>query len=95
MSNEENIHDKIEVARTLQANERTLLEYLGTGLGLLVTGGVIVYFLYGGWFGALGIACILIGITICLVGMARFRNMNQRNSLVQRQCGIDAKRKKD
>lgn len=95
MSNEENIQDKIEVARTLQANERTLLEYLRTGLGLLVAGVVIVYFSHGGWFGAVGIACILIGITIGLVGTARFLNMNQRISLVQKQYGIDAKRKKD
>ena len=65
------------------------------GFGLLGAGVVIVYFSHGGRFGAVGIACILIGSAIGLIGTARFRNMNQRISLVQKQCGMNVKREKD
>lgn len=95
MSNEESIRDKMEVHRTLQANERTLLDYLRTGLGLLVAGIVIVYVSHGDWFGAVGIACILVGGLVGMVGAARFRTMNKHISLIREQCAIDAKRKKD
>ena len=94
MSTEERIRDKMAVARTFQANERTLLEYLRTGLNLLVVGVAITFFLHGGWFGVVGVTCILIGIIIGIVGAARFRKMDKHISLIQEEYGVDAKTKK-
>jgi len=95
MSDEMSMRDRIEIDRTCQANQRTFLEYLRTGLVLVVPGVAIVYFSHGDWFGALGIVCILIGIIIGIVGVVRFRRMSKRILLLEEQHGVDAKSKKE
>ena len=89
MSNEESMQDKMEVERTFQANERTLLECVRTGLSLLVGGVVIVYFSHGGWFAAVGVVCILIGIITGIVGVGRYRRMNSSICLIRKRLGIE------
>lgn len=85
----------MEIDRTCQANERTFLEYLCTGLALVVAGVAIVYFSDGDRLGAVGIICTLIGIIIGIAGAVRFRTISSRISLFQRQYDIDAKNKEE
>ena len=95
MSNQENKRDRIDVYRTFQANERTLVEYLSTGLCLLVAGIVIVCMSHEYRFEAAGIGCMPVAVIIAVVGMARFRNMKKHITHIQEQLNEAAKSKEE
>lgn len=92
MSNKESVRDTREVNRTLQANERTLLEYLYTSLGLVGAGILFLFFLNVGWLWAVGITCIGGGIITSIIGVTPYRRMNKSICLIREQLGIDASR---
>jgi putative membrane protein len=77
------LRDELAIDRTILANERTLLSYLRSGVALLIAGVSIIHFSQEGWFWALGIACIPIGVITSIVGVARYRRMNRMISLVR------------
>lgn len=79
------LRDELAIDRTLLANERTLLSYLRSGVALLIAGVSIIHFSQEGWFWALGIACIPIGIITGIVGVVRYQRMNRLISHVRRQ----------
>ncbi|MCX6992623.1 MAG: DUF202 domain-containing protein [Kiritimatiellaeota bacterium] len=79
------LRDELAIDRTLLANERTMLAYLRSGVALLIAGVSIVHFSQEGWFWAVGIACIPIGIITGIIGVAKYRRMNRSISLVRRQ----------
>ena len=79
------LRDELAIDRTLLANERTLLAYLRSGIALLIAGISIVHFSQEGWFWAIGIACVPTGVIVGMIGVARYRKMNQSISLIRRQ----------
>lgn len=79
------LRDELAIDRTLLANERTLLAYLRSAVALLIAGVTIIHFSQGGWFQAMGIACLPAGVITGVIGVWRYRWMNQSISLVRRQ----------
>ena len=79
------LRDELAIDRTLLANERTLLAYLRAGVALLIAGVSIIHFSQEGWFWGVGSSCIPAGIITGIVGVVRYRRMNQSISLVRRQ----------
>lgn len=86
------LRDELAIDRTLLANERTLLAYLRAGVALLIAGVTIMHFADGGWFWAVGVACIPIGVVTSVVGVTRFRKMSQSISIVRRESEEGTKR---
>lgn len=74
--------DELAVDRTLLANERTLLAYLRSAIALLIAGVSIMHFSQHGWFWAVGISCIPVGILTGVVGIVRFRRMKRAIAIV-------------
>lgn len=79
------LRDELAIDRTLLANERTLMAYLRAGLTLLIAGVSIIHFSQDFWFWVMGIACIPTGVVTLVVGVSRFRRMNQAISRVRHQ----------
>ena len=82
-SNELILRDELAIDRTLLANERTLLAYLRSGVTLLIAGVSIVHFSHEGWFWAAGIICVPIGFVTGIIGVARYRRMNNSIRLIR------------
>lgn len=78
------LRDELAIDRTLMANERTLLAYLRSGVALLIAGVSIIHFSQQIWFWIIGIFCIPFGIITGLIGVARFRRMNEAIDLVRK-----------
>lgn len=73
------LRDKLAVDRTLLANERTLLAYLRFGVALLIAGVSMIHFASEeGWFWAVGVVCIPLGIYTTWLGTTRYRQMNRQ-----------------
>ena len=79
------LRDELAIDRTLLANERTLLSYLRFGVALLIAGLSIIHFSQEGWFWAVGIACIPMGLITGIVGARRYRKMSRSIAIVRRQ----------
>ena len=77
------LRDELAIDRTLLANERTLMAYLRSGVALLIAGVSIFHFSDAGWFWAVGIACIPLGVLTGVVGVARYRKMSLSISRVR------------
>ncbi|MDY0169741.1 MAG: DUF202 domain-containing protein [Thermoguttaceae bacterium] len=85
------LRDELAIDRTVLANERTLLAYLRSGVALLIAGVSIMHFSSQGWFWAVGLLCIPIGIIAGVVGVARYRTMNRRIALIQNHSKTETK----
>lgn len=79
------LRDELAIDRTLLANERTLLAYLRSGVALVIAGVTMMHFSEQGWFWAIGVACIPFGIITIVVGVARFRKMNDAIAWVRKR----------
>lgn len=77
------LRDELAIDRTLLANERTLLAYLRSAVALIIAGASIMHFANQRWFWAVGIACIPTGIIAGVVGILRYRKMNNSIAFVQ------------
>jgi len=77
------LRDELAIDRTLLANERTLLAYLRSGVTLLIAGVSIVHFSHNGWFLVAGITCLPTGISAIIIGILRYRKMNNAISIVR------------
>lgn len=64
--------DYLAIDRTVLANERTLLAYGRTALGMMVVGGTIIKFLEGWWLPGLGGAFIVAGLAVMGLGWRRY-----------------------
>ena len=71
------LRDHLAVDRTLLANERTLLAYLRSAVALVIAGVSIMHFSQEGWFWAIGIACLPVGVATGVVGVLRYVKMNR------------------
>jgi putative membrane protein len=73
------VRDWLAFDRTRMANERTLLAYLRTALGLLIAGVALVR-IYPGRILELAVGCVSIGLGLGAlgVGVARFRRVRAR-----------------
>ena len=72
------LRDHLAIERTRLANERTLLAYLRSGVAMVIAGFTIIHFLQEGWFWAVGIACLPIGIITGVVGIVRYLRMEYK-----------------
>lgn len=79
------LRDELAIDRTVLANERTLLAYLRSGVALVIAGVSIMHFSREGWFWAVGIACIPVGIIAGIVGVIKYRRMNKTISIVRKK----------
>ena len=88
-SNKLILRDELAIDRTLLANERTLLAYLRSAVALVIAGVSMMEFSTAEWFWILGLACIPIGIIVGIIGVARYRRMNESIILVRNQSEAD------
>lgn len=72
------LRDHLAIERTRLANERTLLAYLRSGVAMLIAGLTIIHFLQEGWFRAVGIVCLPIGVITGVVGIVRYLRMDSK-----------------
>ena len=79
------LRDELAIDRTILANERTLLAYLRSGVSLIIAGVSIMHFAQTGWFSAVGLACIPVGLVTAIFGVFRFRQINKSISTVRKQ----------
>jgi len=79
------LRDHLAIDRTLLANERTLLAYLRSGVAMVMAGFTIIHFLKEGWFWAVGVACLPIGILTGVIGVMRYTRMNRTIAMVRNQ----------
>lgn len=89
------LRDELAIDRTLLANERTLLSYLRFAVALLIAGVSIVHFSTEGWFRVLGLACIPTGIITGIIGVARYRRVNQSIVRIRNQSETETKQKNE
>ncbi|MFA5182349.1 MAG: DUF202 domain-containing protein [Syntrophales bacterium] len=89
------LRDELAIDRTLLANERTLLSYLRAGVALLIAGVSIIHFSNEGWFWLLGLSCVPTGIITGIIGMSRYRKMNQSIARIRNQSQTETKQKKE
>jgi len=80
------LRDDLAIDRTRLANERTLLAYLRASVALLIAGASVIHFSQGGWFRAVGVACLPLGVLTGMVGIARSWKMS-RSITALRQAG--------
>jgi putative membrane protein len=85
------LRDELAIDRTLLANERTLLSYLRSAVALLIAGVSIMHFSTEGWFWVMGLACIPIGIITGIIGVARYRRMNQSIARIRNRSETEMK----
>jgi putative membrane protein len=79
------LRDELAIDRTLLSNERTLLAYLRSAAALLIAGVSIIHFSGDGWFRAVGFICIPGALLVSLIGLLRFRKMNNAISTARNQ----------
>jgi len=79
------LRDQLAIDRTLLANERTLLAFLRSGVALIIAGVSIMHFANVGWFWAIGVACVPVGIVAGIIGIVRYRRMSALISRLRKQ----------
>jgi putative membrane protein len=89
------LRDELAIDRTLLANERTLLSYLRSAAALLIAGFSIIHFSTEVWFWVLGLSCIPAGIMTGIIGVARYRRMNQTIVRIRNQSETETKQKNE
>jgi putative membrane protein len=87
------LRDELAIDRTLLANERTLLSYLRSAVALFIAGVTIMHFSNEAWFSVLGFVCIPSGIITSIIGVARYRKMNQSIVRIRNQSETETKEK--
>jgi putative membrane protein len=71
------LRDELAIDRTSLANERTLLAYLRSAVSLVIAGMTIMHFSSVGWFWAVGLACLPLGVIVGVIGVARYVTMRR------------------
>jgi putative membrane protein len=79
------LRDELAVDRTRLANERTLLAYLRSAVGLLIAGVTIMHFAREAWFWGVGVACLPAGVIAGIVGVARYWRMSRSISAIRKR----------
>jgi len=79
------LRDELAIDRTLLANERTLLAYLRSAAALLIAGISMIHFSSADWFHTTGFICIPGAVLVTLIGLHRFRKMNNAISIARKQ----------
>ena len=89
------LRDELALDRTILANERTLLAYLRSGVALIIAGATMIHFSRHGWFLAVGLASIPLGIVCAAIGVLRYRRFEKRIKAIRRKTGRRVGRKAD
>ncbi len=84
------LRDELAIDRTILANERTLMAYLRSAVALLIAGVSMMHFSQHVWFSAVGIICIPASVFTGIVGVLRFRKMNQSITAFRTRKGSSA-----
>jgi putative membrane protein len=71
------LHNHLDAARTILANERTFLAYVRTALTLFVVGASLIKFCDGVGIDVVGGMFIPLGILTLLLGLLKYRKMNR------------------
>lgn len=79
------LRDELAIDRTILANERTLLAYLRSAVSLIIAGVSIMHFAQAGWFWAVGLVCIPVGLVTGVFGVYRFRLISKSITAVRKQ----------
>jgi len=72
------LRDELAIDRTLLANERTVLSYLRGAVSLIIAGVTFVHFIDVGLLRYIGMSLIPIGLLTGVIGVGRYRRMNQQ-----------------
>jgi putative membrane protein len=72
------LRDHLAIERTRLANERTLLAYVRTALGLVAGGVVLLQLSPGVLAGGGGLALVVAGLVVVVIGTIRFRKVQRR-----------------
>ncbi len=89
--------DYLAIDRTVMANERTLLAYIRTGVGLLIAGLALIRFFkqtHFDYYEIAGIASIIAAISVTIFGIRDFFHMRGFYSAVLEQQFLEQKTKK-
>jgi len=79
------LRDELAIDRTVLANERTLLAYLRSAIALVIAGVSIMHFAHQGWFWAVGLASIPVGVITGIIGVIRYLRMSRSITDVRKQ----------
>lgn len=79
------LRDELAIDRTILANERTLLAYLRSGVSLIIAGLSFMHFAQTGWFWAIGVTFIPVGLVTGIFGVSRYRLISRSISVVRMQ----------
>lgn len=71
------LRDELALDRTLLSNERTLLAYLRSSIGLTLAGFTFIELFKGSWLQAVGAVAIPVAGVVGVVGMIRYRRMSR------------------
>ena len=74
------LHDYLAIDRTILANDRTVLAFVRTALVLFVTGITLIKLFHPDPIGIIGWAFITLGMTVLIIGLARYRKVQRRIS---------------
>ncbi|MEW6252897.1 MAG: DUF202 domain-containing protein, partial [Planctomycetota bacterium] len=79
------LRDRLAVDRTQLANERTLLSYTRTGLGVAVVGGSLIQFFHTLTAALTGLVFLAAGVVTIAVGWARFLTVRRHLRALHRR----------
>jgi putative membrane protein len=83
------LRDRLAVERTRLANERTFLAYARTALALLAGGATLLLFVSDVADGA-GIALLVLGAAVVLLGLRRFTRVRRRITTAEARSVAEA-----
>lgn len=87
------LRDQLAIDRTILANERTFLAYVRTALAFALTGAGCLKFFTHPLMHVLGVALMVLGAGIGVMGVYRFQTLNRQMSCVIRktETGFEAR----
>lgn len=78
------LRDHLAIDRTTLSNESTLLAYIRTSLAVIAAGATLIHFFDEIWVKVFGAFLVIFGITIIIVGIARYRKMQKSINEIER-----------
>ncbi|OGH08313.1 MAG: hypothetical protein A2171_03010 [Candidatus Levybacteria bacterium RBG_13_35_9] len=79
------LRDRLAIDRTILSNESTFLAYIRTSLALLAAGATLFHFFAEDYIQLLGMALIIIGLTVFILGYKRFKKMDKDIKRIKRK----------
>lgn len=89
------LRDYLAMDRTVLGNERTLLAYIRTALAFFVAGASLVHFFDPLAYQILGWMLIPLGIALSVVGIVRYRTMQDSLEVLTQLSRLDGQLERD